>query len=176
MIKADDGLKPTTIINNIYNVFPSFAMLAGMQLDVFTPLKACAMTAEALARTLAVREDKLTPLLYLLVVAGLLQVENEKFSNTKEAATFLVRGEPDYIGDLSSFYNMIWEVSLKTAESVRTGLPQAKVDFRDLPEEKLMMFFRKQDHSSRRAGKEIRINLIFLNTPDCLMPAAAQGE
>jgi hypothetical protein len=31
-------ISPTTIMRNAYAVYPSFAMLAGMQLDVFTPL------------------------------------------------------------------------------------------------------------------------------------------
>jgi hypothetical protein len=32
-------IKPTTISRHAFGVYPSIAMLAGMQLDVFTPLK-----------------------------------------------------------------------------------------------------------------------------------------
>ena len=38
--------QPTTIQKLATAVYPSFAMLAGMQLDVFTPLKDGAMTAD----------------------------------------------------------------------------------------------------------------------------------
>jgi len=96
-----ENLKPATIMRNVYSVFPSFAMLAGMQLDVFTHLKDGPMEAKTLASSLGVQEEKLSPLLYSLVVAGLLEVENKKFSNTAEAAQFLVRGCPDYMGELS---------------------------------------------------------------------------
>ena len=58
-IKKDEVLKPTAILNNLYSVFPSFARLAGIQLDVFTPLKGGALTAERLSNTPGVREDKL---------------------------------------------------------------------------------------------------------------------
>jgi hypothetical protein len=113
-------LKPSTIMRNVYAVYPSFAMLAGMQLDVFTPLKNGPMEAKTLASALGVPEDKLTPLLYSLVAAGLLEVDNKSFSNTPEAVKFLVRGRPDYIGGLSGFYNMIWHTTLNIAESIRT--------------------------------------------------------
>ena len=65
-------------------------MLAGMQLDVFTPLKDGAMTAEQLADSLGVKAEKLSPLLYALVAAELLTVEGERFANTAEADQFLV--------------------------------------------------------------------------------------
>lgn len=88
----DEITKPSTIMRNVYAAFPSFAMLAGMQLDVYTPLKDGLMEAKTLANALDVQEDKLTPLLYSLVVAGLLKIENKSFSNTPEADKFLARG------------------------------------------------------------------------------------
>jgi len=157
----NEDLKPATIMRNIYNVFPSFAMLAGMQLDVFTHLKDGSMRAKTLADSLCVREDKLTPLLYALVVAGLLVVENKSFSNTPEAEKFLVHGRPNYIGELSGFYNRLWKNSLNTAESIRTGKPQAKLDFHALSEEELLEYFQKQIHSSCSGGKEIAEKLDF---------------
>ena len=156
-----DNLKPATIMRNVYGVFPSFAMLAGMQLDVFTHLKDVPMEAKSLADSLGVQEDKLSPLLYSLVVAGLLEVENKKFSNTSEAARFLVRGFPDYMGELSGFYKMLWQNSLHSAESIRTGQPQAKHDFQNLSEEELVEFFRRQIPSSRNGGKDIAEKLDF---------------
>jgi hypothetical protein len=33
------GIKPATILRHAYGIYPSLAMLAGMQLDLFTPLK-----------------------------------------------------------------------------------------------------------------------------------------
>ncbi len=157
----DETMKPSTIMRNVNAVYPSFAMLAGMQLDVFTPLKNGPMEAKTIASALDVLEDKLTPLLYALVAAGLLEVENKSFSNTPEAGKFLVRGCPDYIGGLSGFYNMIWHATLNTAESIRTGIPQAKLDYHTLPEEELLKFFRSQVHSSLRGGKEIAEKLDF---------------
>lgn len=75
----------------------SFAMLAGVQLDVFTPLKDGPISLEQVAQVLGVRPIKLRPLMYALVVAELLKVEGNLFSNTPEANRFLVKGSPNYL-------------------------------------------------------------------------------
>ena len=47
----------------IQAVYPPFAMLAGMQLDLFTPLKDGPMSAEQIADAIGVGSAKLKPLL-----------------------------------------------------------------------------------------------------------------
>jgi hypothetical protein len=54
--------QPTAIQKLATAMYPSFAMLAGMQLDVFTPLKDSPMTADQLADTLGVKAEKLSRL------------------------------------------------------------------------------------------------------------------
>ena len=46
-------------------VYPSFAALAALQLDLFTALKDGPLTAGQIAGALDVKTGKLTPLLYL---------------------------------------------------------------------------------------------------------------
>ena len=70
--------RPETIEKLASAVYPAFAMVAGMQLDVFTPLKDGPMSVEHLAEALAVQPHKLRPLLYALVAAGLLTVQDER--------------------------------------------------------------------------------------------------
>lgn len=168
-------MKPSTIMRNINSLHHPLAMLAGMQLDVFTPLKDGPMEAKTLANALDVQEDKLTPLLYSLVVAGLLKIENKSFSNSPEADKFLVRGRPDYIGGLSGFYNKLCQVTLNTAESIRTGRPQAKLDWSTLPEEELLKYFRSQFHSSVSGGREIAEKLDFLGFERLLDAGGGSG-
>ena len=89
--------QPTTIQKLATAVYPSFAMLAGMQLGVFTPLKDGSMTAAQLADALGVKAEKLSRLLYALVTAELLTVQGDQFANAPEAAQFLVCGKPTYM-------------------------------------------------------------------------------
>jgi len=91
---ASPAPRPETIEKLIGAVYPSFAMLAGMQLEVFTPLKDGPLSAAHLAQALGVPPAKLSRLLYALVVAGLLTVDGDRFANTPEANEFLVRGRP----------------------------------------------------------------------------------
>ncbi|MHC1730135.1 MAG: methyltransferase [Syntrophobacteraceae bacterium] len=162
MISSEQSeITPATIMHHVYAVYPSFAMLAGMQLDLFTPLADGPMSAEILARSLDVQAAKLSPLLYALVTAGLLTVEEGVFANTEEADRFLVRDRPQYMGGLSGFYSTLWHATLNTAESVRTGKPQAKLDWMSLPEEQLVRFFQKQYPGSLRAGREFAGKMNF---------------
>jgi hypothetical protein len=114
-----------------------FALLAGMDLDLFTPLDNGPLTATELASVLAVDAGKLSLLLYVLVVAGLLTVEDGRFANTAEAAHFLVRGKPAYIGGAHTIWREFAEARLKTAESVRTGVPQAQHNYAAMSAEEL---------------------------------------
>jgi ubiquinone/menaquinone biosynthesis C-methylase UbiE len=135
-------LRPDTIERLASAVYPAFAMVAGMQLDVFTPLKDGPLSLEDLAATLAVHPRKLRPLLYALVAAGLLTVEDECFANTQEAAHFLVRGQPAYRGATYEGLLLRWQATLHTAETIRTGVPQAKVDYTAMSPDQLEPWYR----------------------------------
>ena len=129
--------QPETIQKLSSSVMLAFALLAGMQLDVFTPLKDGPLTAEQLAESLGVGVVRLSHLLYALVAAGMLTVEDNRFANTSEANHFLVRGSPGYMGGVHGSWSFLWSAGLKTAESVRTDSPQAKRDYSSDPSESL---------------------------------------
>ena len=75
----------------------ALAMLAGMQLDVFTPLKECPKTAEEIADAIGVGPTRLRLVLYSLVAARLLTEQDGRFSNPRsqsipcERRSFLYR-------------------------------------------------------------------------------------
>ena len=121
----------------------AFAMLAGMQLELFTPLKAGPKTAEDIAHTMGVGPTRLRLLLYSLVAAGLLTEEHGHFSNSPEAEQFLVKGGPSYIGNWHAILSNRWARNLKIAESIRTGVTQAKIDFSNSPQEELEAYLRR---------------------------------
>jgi 2-hydroxy-4-(methylsulfanyl)butanoate S-methyltransferase len=97
-------------------VYPSFAMLAGMELDVFTSLNDGPLTGGQVATALGVDPTRVKPLLYALVAAGLLSVDGDRFANTPEASHFLVRGSPDYIGMRHQAYRRRWQMVLRATE------------------------------------------------------------
>jgi 2-hydroxy-4-(methylsulfanyl)butanoate S-methyltransferase len=153
--------RPETIERLSTIVYPSFAMLAGMELDLFTPLKDGPLTVEQLAAALEVRADKLQPLLYALVVAGLLEVEGERFANTPEAHQFLVRGKPGFRGGTHVNVRRRWDAILKTAESIRTGEPRAPMDFSSMSADGLEAFYRGNQLEAAASGRYLAAHFDF---------------
>jgi cyclopropane fatty-acyl-phospholipid synthase-like methyltransferase len=145
--------QPETVNRLTASVDAGFALLAGMQLDLFTPLKMGPMTAEQLAIAIGVSSRQLRLLLYVLVVAGLLIERDGHFSNTAEASQFLVSGEPSYIGNRHGILGMRWREYFKTAESIRSGVPKAKVDFSNAAPEELEKFLRNVNANTVQAAR-----------------------
>jgi hypothetical protein len=111
---------PTTIKRLASAVYQLMAMLAGMQLDLFTQLKDGLLTSEEIAVVIGVKAQ-LAPLLYELVVAELLTLQDGRFSNAPEADTFLVAGRPaSLLGRHENFSDM-GSALLKAATSIRTN-------------------------------------------------------
>jgi hypothetical protein len=160
------------------SIYPPFALLAGMQLDLFSPLKDEPMSAEQIAAKIGVASAKLKPLLYALVVAGFLSVDSEYFSNTDAANRYLVKSSPSCVGDIHELLSTMWSAALKTAESIRTGSPQAKLDYSEMSQDDLRQFFRGEhpyavewgygiiDNSHISPQKLVGFNLVYINVYD----------
>ncbi|MCI0845399.1 MAG: methyltransferase [Chloroflexi bacterium] len=144
---------PETINNLADAVFPAMAMLAGMKLDLFSPLKNGPLTTDEIAAEIGVPARQLGPLLYALVDAGLLLVENDRFSNTAEAASFLVTGSPNYVGARHLNFSRQWVGLVKTADSIKSDGPQARLDFATMSPEELENFYSGSIATARAAGK-----------------------
>jgi 2-polyprenyl-3-methyl-5-hydroxy-6-metoxy-1,4-benzoquinol methylase len=113
------------------------AMLAAMELDLFTPLDEAPMNTDQLASSLEVNAEKLGPLLYSLVTYDFLIEEDGYFSNTAETSYYFVRGKEHYIGESAKIWKNNILAALTTAETIRTGVPQAKYDWRNMDQDKL---------------------------------------
>ncbi len=148
-------LSRATIERHLNAVYPSFAILAGVRLDVFTALKIGPMTTEDLAQALGVNAFKLETLLYALVMADLLAVKNGRFANTAEADHYLVQGRPNYIGRKIAYYAERWAADLKTAESIRTGVPQGKLDFTSMSDSQLSAFYNSGHSAAMATGRQL---------------------
>ncbi len=135
--------KPDTINALQYGVDHALAMLAGMQLDVFSPLQHGPMTTEQIADAIGVAPTRLPLLLYALVAAGLLTEQDGQFANTDEAQHFLVKGQPAYMGKMQNMLAHQWKIRLQTAESLQTGVPQARVDFTQSSQDELEVYLRR---------------------------------
>lgn len=145
----------TTIDRLRFAVFPSLAMLAGLQLEVFTHLQEGAKSSQALSNTLGVKKYKLEILLYALVGAELLTVDEKGFANTPETGHFFVKGQPGYIGGMHESLTETWGSAFKTSETLRKGAPQAKIDFTSASEEELSAFLGGFHGNAMNQGRKL---------------------
>ena len=88
--KSQSKLMPEIINQHLANVYPSLAMMAGMQLEVFTAIGEESKDLDSIAGILDVRPAKLRPLLSALVTAGLLIVACNNFYNNHQPQVFLI--------------------------------------------------------------------------------------
>ena len=152
-MSSTKSIRSETIDSLADSVFPAMAMLAGMKLDVFTPLKDGPLTTDEIATEIGAPPRQLGPLLYALVEAGLLLVDDDRFSNTGEAAQFLVKGIPGYVGARHLSFSRQWSGLIKTADSIRSDSPQARLDFATMPPEELENFYSGSIAAARAAGR-----------------------
>ena len=152
----DQTNRPEAIMRLRDAVNPPFALLAGIQLGVFTTLNQGAATAQEAADKLGVHAGKLEVLLYALVPTGLILVEDGRFFNSPEAEQFLVEGRPGYLGEgYVSTAEGRWRALLKTADSVRTGTAQAKLDYTNASEEQLNIHYKSFFAQTQSKGRNL---------------------
>jgi 2-hydroxy-4-(methylsulfanyl)butanoate S-methyltransferase len=167
---------PVTIMQLQSAIYSPMAMLAGMQLDVFTPLTDGPLTGTEVAAAIGVAPRKLMPLLYALAASGLLSVQDDRFSNTPEANMYLVRGSPSYLaGSRREFYADIWQALLKTADSIRAAAPQHKHDFYSMSEPEMAAFFRGQHFYAVAVGEYLAKTHDFSTVRQVLDVATGSG-
>jgi len=143
-----------------------------IQLDVFTPLSEGVEPIEQLAEGLKVLPTKLKPLMHALVSAGPLEVENERFPNTSEANYYSARGGPCY--RYPSLARR-WEAILKTAETIHTGIPQAKVGNTEASPADLELFFRGRHADTLAIGQDLVSRYDFLSHRQLVDIAGGSG-
>jgi hypothetical protein len=133
---------PATIYRYAYGFYRHAALIAGMRLDIFSHLDSGARTAAELGEELEIAPQRLKRLLDALVVAELLTIEGDRYANTAESSTYLVRGKPDDLGGVERLWLSLWQASLRTAETLRNGEPAARHPFTAMTDHELAVFFR----------------------------------
>jgi len=147
--------EPVTVRALQAGIAPAYAWLAGMELGVFTALGAGPLDGPAVAGILGVSTSRLERLLYALVLAGLLEHRDGCFRNTPEAARFLDRTSPDYIGDEHELDAELWRADLETARSIREGRPAARHDYANITPAATMSFLRGLAPGAFAFGREL---------------------
>ena len=103
--------RPDTVrLQNIVQGFGrSAALMAAVELGVFTAIDDGADTITTLAETVDIHPVNAERLLVMLTAMDLVTLENGRFSNADDVARFLVAGKPSYAGPWMLFNKPQWD-------------------------------------------------------------------
>lgn len=99
---------------------------AAVNLEVFSVLGSGQMSAEEVSDKLGGRRRGVAMLLNGLTAMGLLAHEGDRYKNTDFSRTYLVKGEPAYIGYIIKHHFHLVDAWSKLHEAVLTGSPVEK--------------------------------------------------
>jgi DNA-binding transcriptional ArsR family regulator len=117
-------------------------MIAGMKLDVFSQLAGGPRETAEIAKAMGFEPSRLSRLLFALTASGLLERHEAGFGNSPEAAAYLAKGSPRYIGGMHELLEQLWRADLETAKSIRSGRPAALHDFNAMSDDELSAMLR----------------------------------
>lgn len=115
---------PGEILDLSGGYWKSFAVHAGVTLDVFTQLKDGELAAIDLARRTGCEPRALAILCNALAALGLLVKRDDAYGLSENSRTFLVQGSPRYMGNIIRHHRNLVPSWAGLAHAVRTGQPQ----------------------------------------------------
>lgn len=127
-------------------------LLTAVQLGVFDQLAAGRGTAAEVAAAAGASARGMRMLLDALVALDLLGKDGARYCLTPDAARYLVRASPDYLGH-SFERDERWEAWSRLTESVRSGRPPRRVDARAQAEDYFPALVRSLHVTNRDAAR-----------------------
>ncbi len=118
-------VSPDAILQLGLGFWGSKTLLSAIELNLFTELAAGPLDAEALAQRLGLHERAARDFFDALVALGMLERQDGRYSNSEDAAVFLDRGKPSYVGGMLEMANArLYPFWGKLTEALQTGEPQ----------------------------------------------------
>lgn len=119
----DQFWHPGSLLQLSGSYWQTFALHAGVQLDVFTHLADKPLTAEEAGERIGADPRSLGMLLNALCAMQLLQKERDRYGLGEPARRYLVEGSQEYIGYMILHHHHLAGYWARLDESVRTGKP-----------------------------------------------------
>src|SRR6267154_526764 len=134
------GLDPSHIMEVGTGFWPSKTLLSAVELDLFSVLGAESMSGEEVGARLALHPRAIYDFLDALVALGFLDRNGEgtngRYRNSAEAAAFLDKQSPTYVGGFLELCNaQIYGVWRELTQALKTGEPQNEVKLKPFFEE-----------------------------------------
>lgn len=156
LMRLSAGFRESKIILTA-NEFDLFTALSGKRLSA----NEAAEKIQADARAVAVIMDALTAM-------GFLIKENELYRNSEVSERFLVKGKPDYKGDLLKFMNGSWKHWNNLEETIKTGVVNLEDDLPNKSPAHNRVYIRAMDNVGMERAARVAKRLDLSNVKKML--------
>lgn len=120
---ASESTRSQTTTVRLQNIAQSYgqsaALMAAVELGIFTAISEGAGTFEEVAAKLGLHPTNAERLIVLLSAAGLTEVTDGRLRNAEDTERFLVQGKPGYMGPWITFTKPQWNEWGRLAEHLR---------------------------------------------------------
>ena len=124
-------LSPAIVMQDLTGAWRARTLVAGVELDVFTHIRAGKRPAKEIAGAAGASPRGMAALLDALTAIGYLQKTGDRYGLTPIAAAFLVPSGKDYAGAMAHALSLTWDAWKGLSEAVRSGRPAETVNVAD---------------------------------------------
>lgn len=122
------NLSPQQITEDLWAAWRTQALVAGIELGVFTHISEGRRTVKEIAKAARASLKGTERLLDALASIGYLTRKGERYSLEPVSEKFLVSTKQTYMGGMAFSIKVVWDTWGQLTESVKTGRPLKKVD------------------------------------------------
>lgn len=123
MSTPPDRISPAPIIQMASAYWSSCVLLTANRIGLFTIVGSGALTIEELAQKLGLSAYPLENFLDALVSLGYLEKRGATYANSPLSRTFLVEGEPAYLGNTIKYSDDLYPIWGQLEQTLRSGKP-----------------------------------------------------
>jgi ubiquinone/menaquinone biosynthesis C-methylase UbiE len=126
--KAQEELSPRPLMRILGDFANSQILDASIEYDFFTLIHKGFQTADEVAREAGTNPRATRIVLDSLIASALIEKKDGRYTLLPVSETFLVRGNPAYVGDFRHVALALWDGMAKLKESLKTGKPLSRMD------------------------------------------------
>jgi 3-hydroxy-5-methyl-1-naphthoate 3-O-methyltransferase len=121
-------LSPAMVMEDLTGAWRARALVAGVELNVFSRIAAGKRTAKEIAEAAGASPRGMASLLDALTAIGYLRKTGSRYGLQPVSAAFLMPGGKDYVGAIAHALSLTWDAWKNLTEAVRSGRPAETVN------------------------------------------------
>ena len=151
-------------------------ILAANEYDLFTTLSEKRLTSDEVAEQIQVNARAISIIMDALTAMGFLIKDNDLYRNSEASEKFLVKGKPDYKGDLLKFMNGSWKHWCNLEETIKTGIVDLESDLLNQAQREYnQVYIRAMDNVGRERAERVAKKLDIADVKKMLDIAGGAG-